>query len=208
MADDIIVTDEALEDPLILRRLLQDIIERLGNEVNEVSNAVSAAALLAMQTQLNSLQSQVNALIITCAAGGDTVTYGTWVPVVSDGTNDCTMVNQTGTWMKVGKAVFITCFCSFSSAGSASGAARITGLTHTAANINAGHDYPLSVGEATSHATAADNSVIVAQVENDSNYITLHHWDDGGGADTNSLTVAQLSINGTLRLNGVYEAAV
>jgi len=36
MADDLIVTDEVLEDPLVLRRLLSDIIERLGNEVQEV----------------------------------------------------------------------------------------------------------------------------------------------------------------------------
>ena len=38
MADDLIVTDEALEDPLVLKRLLSDMIERLSNEVNDVIN--------------------------------------------------------------------------------------------------------------------------------------------------------------------------
>lgn len=43
MADDLIVTDEALEDPLVMKRLLSDIIERLSNEVNEVLNSTQSA---------------------------------------------------------------------------------------------------------------------------------------------------------------------
>ncbi len=35
MADDLLVTDEVLEDPEIMRRLLRDIIERLGNSTAE-----------------------------------------------------------------------------------------------------------------------------------------------------------------------------
>lgn len=37
MADDLIVTDEVLADPLVLARLLRDIIERLGNDVDSVN---------------------------------------------------------------------------------------------------------------------------------------------------------------------------
>ena len=36
MADDLIVTDEAIEDPLVLKRLLSDIIERLPNAVDSI----------------------------------------------------------------------------------------------------------------------------------------------------------------------------
>jgi len=35
VADDIIVTDEALEDPVVLKRLLMEIIERLPNGPDE-----------------------------------------------------------------------------------------------------------------------------------------------------------------------------
>lgn len=41
MADDLIVTDEAIEDPLVLKRLLSDIIERLSNTVREVVDPIS-----------------------------------------------------------------------------------------------------------------------------------------------------------------------
>lgn len=37
MADDLIVTDEVLNDPLVLARLLRDIIERLGDDVDSVN---------------------------------------------------------------------------------------------------------------------------------------------------------------------------
>lgn len=71
MADDLIVTDEALEDQLVLKRLLSEIIERLGNEVNEVSTAVSATVIISIQNQLENLQSQVNAL--SSSSGGQWV---------------------------------------------------------------------------------------------------------------------------------------
>jgi len=42
MADDLIVTDEAVEDPLVLKRLLSDMIERLSNTVLEVIDPIQA----------------------------------------------------------------------------------------------------------------------------------------------------------------------
>jgi len=129
---------------------------------------------------------------------------GSWTPVVSDGTNDCTMTNQSGTYTKIGNLVFITCYITINSVASAAGAARITGLPFTAANVSAGHDYPLSLGEMSSLATAT-NLIPMAQVENNTAYISLHVWQDGGAAATTTMTIAQVSNGGTMKISGHYE---
>ncbi len=152
-------------------------------------------------------------LVFTDDDGGDhdlnpaaTVTYDTWTPVLSDGTTESTMTNQDGTYALIGDMVFITCNITVNTVGG-SGAARITGLPFTAYNESAEHDYPLSVGEASSLATAANENVVVAQVENNTAYITLHLWDLSIGGATKAMTVAEVSNSGVLRLNGFYRRA-
>lgn len=46
MADDLLVTDETLEDPLVLKRLLSDIIERLSNTVLEVADPIETTRII------------------------------------------------------------------------------------------------------------------------------------------------------------------
>ncbi len=135
-----------------------------------------------------------------------TVAYDVWAPVLSDGTTESTMTNQDGTYALIGDMVFITCNITVNTVGG-SGAARITGLPFTAYNESAEHDYPLSVGEASSLATAANENVVVAQVENNTTYITLHLWDLSVGGATKAMTVAEVSNSGVLRLNGFYRKA-
>jgi len=134
------------------------------------------------------------------------VLTGTWTPVVSDGTNDCTMTNQSGTYTRVGNIVHITCFFTINSIASASGPARITGLPFTSANTSAGHDFPLAMGAMSSLAVASD-LIPMAQVENNTTYITLHVFQSAGAAASTTMSIAQVSNGGEMKINGHYEAA-
>jgi hypothetical protein len=59
---------------------------------------------------------------------------GSWTPVISDGTNNATMHPANGgTYIKVGKLVFIGAYVVQNSGGSVSGAIRVTGLPFTVA---------------------------------------------------------------------------
>ena len=150
-----------------------------------------------------------NVPVFTDDAGTDhdmIPTTGSWTPVVSDGTNDCTMTNQSGSYTVIGNICFITCHVTVNSIASASGPARITGLPFTAANISAGHDYPLAMGEMASLAVAAD-LIPMAQVENNTTYITLHVFQSAGSAATTTMSISQVSNGGDLKISGHYEIA-
>ncbi len=53
MADDLLVTDEALTDPLVLKRLLSDIIERLSNTVLEVADPIVIKQIIQIVTEVS-----------------------------------------------------------------------------------------------------------------------------------------------------------
>ena len=101
MADDLLVTDEVLEDPLVMRRLLSDIIERLDDDVNSVvtealttkiiqvisGNGVDGGAALTVEllneiigsssfnvAGLASIETLVNLPNVTGISGGDSTT--------------------------------------------------------------------------------------------------------------------------------------
>lgn len=60
MADDLIVTDETIENPLVLKRLLSDIIERLSNTVNELAddNLVNNVINIVTGTNVSAIETQ------------------------------------------------------------------------------------------------------------------------------------------------------
>lgn len=138
--------------------------------------------------------------------GGAVLTPETsWTPVLSDGTNECTMNSSSaGRYWSVGDIYFITCYILIDSLGSASGDARITGLPQTALNINAEFDFALSVGSSASLAMASPD-MIVAEVENNTTYISLYTMDAATG--TSAMQISEVSVNGELKLNGFYIGA-
>ena len=142
----------------------------------------------------------------TLGGGGGGVTSGSWTPVLSDGTNDATMINQFGRWYRIDDLVFITCAFTVNSVAGTAGAARITGLPFTSLNVNALFDFPLAVSDCDSLAVASDR-VPQAQVENNADYITLHKWEDAGSAQSSAMTTAEVSNNGQMKISGHYIAA-
>ena len=67
----------------------------------------------------------------------DNYEEGTWTPVLSDGTNNFTMVaNNNGNYTKVGRAVHFNAEFGTGSIGSASGALLLTGLPFTSAAVS------------------------------------------------------------------------
>jgi hypothetical protein len=87
MADDLLVTDEALEDPLVLRRLLSDIIERLDDDVNSV---ITDTFLLKTQTIIQTTETTTIKTIldyepVTKLSGGDSTTPTDGYNLIADG---------------------------------------------------------------------------------------------------------------------------
>jgi len=64
---------------------------------------------------------------------------GTWTPNLTDGSNNATHAsNNLGSYVKIGRAVFISCTLSTSAIGSVSGSIKCSGLPFTVYNSNLG----------------------------------------------------------------------
>ena len=181
-------------------------VDGSGSEtIDGSASAIELAQWESITVRLNAAQTGWKS-ISNYSSGAIAETTGTWTPVVSDGTNDCTTVNQSGTYVKIGSMVYVSLHFTINSTASAVGAARITGLPYTSANTSAQHDFALSVGECDSLITAAADPMVSAQVEANTSYITLHLW-DAGATGTTPMTIAEISNGGDMKISGWYEAA-
>ena len=64
---------------------------------------------------------------------------GSWTPNLTDGSNNATHAsNNLGSYVRIGKAVFISCTLSTSAIGSVSGSIKCSGLPFTVYNSNLG----------------------------------------------------------------------
>jgi len=102
---------------------------------------------------------------------------GSWTPVISDGTNNATMHGANGgTYIKVGKLVFIGAYVVQSSGGSVSGAIRITGLPFTV-----GGRAGVTAARGETFTITAGQSVGIAPSQG-STYADLFLWDSSAGS--------------------------
>ena len=128
---------------------------------------------------------------------------GTWTPVLSDGTNNFTMVtNNNGNYTKVGRAVHFNAEFGTSSIGSASGALLLTGLPFTSAAV--------------STSEGCCNFGFIRKFDYSSNAIQLSAMVNGGATtisffesvdDTNEVTVQCSQADNTgffMRISGTY----
>jgi len=126
---------------------------------------------------------------------------GTWTPVLSDGTNNATMHNDTiAKYQKVGNAVNISAFIQITSLGSVSGNVRITGLPFTC-NSSRSSRGNVIVGKSGFLNITAGNS-ITGIVERNTSYILLYLWDSTAG--TTNLQGSEFSSDGYLNLSATY----
>ena len=88
---------------------------------------------------------------------------GTWTPILSDGTNNFTMVsNQNGRYTKIGRVVHFEAECGTSSIGSASGNLKLIGLPFTSASSTS--EGSCSIGFLRSFNYSASGLELLAQV--------------------------------------------
>ncbi len=130
--------------------------------------------------------------------GGGGGTVASFTPVLSDGTNNATMSAQTGSTWTQDDLVHFNLKITWTGLGSMSGALRVSGLGFTATEVSsfAVHTsdgiYTLGIGNNLTARWAIGNDYLLLEEEQTST----------GGAAT-SVTQAQLSTTGTIRITGV-----
>ena len=135
---------------------------------------------------------------------------GTWTPGIADDTGNTTGLDQAysyqvGTYVKIGKTVFLKCSVSISDIGTMAvgNGVQLRGLPFTAATLsNERSTFP--VGDAASLAITAGTSLSGALYSGGS-FIYIGYWSQTSG--TISLRIDELSAGGSLFFTGIYDAA-
>jgi len=136
----------------------------------------------------------------TAAANAlDDYEEGTWTAVLSDGTNNATMVAGTQSYVKIGKQVTLNGYMQTSSLGSVSGNIRITGLPFTT-----GKHASSGVGLALNLAKTAGHSVGLFCDPNNT-HITPTLSDTAIG--TSHITSTEWSADGFIAFSFTYQVA-
>ena len=142
----------------------------------------------------------------TSDAGGmtsellDDYEEGNFTAILSDGTNNATMVASVGKYQKVGNRVHWHCYFSWSNLASVSGAVRVIGMPY--ASSGASNDYAsIYCGIATGLNVTAGESIAGYQ-ERIAAHVLLHIWSATTGI--NALTTAELTGAGSMMLSGSY----
>jgi len=129
------------------------------------------------------------------------VSTGAWTPIISDGTNNATMFNTHGTYVRMDDHIIVQARVGWSSLGSVSGPVRISGLPFP--NTNVANSYsPINVGYGSGLAITAGTS-IGGLIQQNLDYMLLYLWDSTAGSTT-SLTDVHCTAAGTLMVSAVY----
>ena len=130
---------------------------------------------------------------------------GTWIPVVSDGTNPMTMHSSydEGYYTKIGNLVTVSGYITTTSLGSASGDIRITGLPFTVANNSAAY-VSSAMGYGSGLNITAGHSITIFPEINDT-YLKIWIWDAATG--TTAMQASEWSSNGECMISLTYRAA-
>lgn len=127
---------------------------------------------------------------------------GSWTPAMTfgGGSTGITYALQSGTYQKIGSAVFFRCYVVLSAKGSSTGDALITGLPFT--SINGNPLSPVTVGFY--NGLAGLTFCPLASVNTNTAAITLYQ---GGAASVGNLTDANFTNSSYLSLSGFYPSA-
>ncbi len=140
--------------------------------VDKVQDSIITAAKLASGQVLSVNGIQFPASQAASANGNTLDDYeeGTWTPVLGDGTNNVsTYYYQFGSYIKIGKMVYIQCTISVNNKGSITGDLRIAGLPFTPGYLNDPNDtyvlaskvFPMGTGYLYSAADIYNNQTII-----------------------------------------------
>jgi len=165
-----------------------DAISTIDMGANKVTNVAEPTALQDAATK-NYVDNSVAAY-----------SEGTWIPVLSDGTNDATMSGTTaGFYEKIGRIVNIRMVVETTSLGSVSGDIRVTGLPFTAAS---GYPGGVCAVKATGLNIVIPES-LTGEVVGGSTYVQLKNWDLTTGTDL--MTSTDWSADGLVVFFGSYQ---
>ena len=121
---------------------------------------------------------------------------GTWTAVLSDGTNNATMVANTQSYTKIGRSVTVSGYMQTSSLGSVSGNLRITGLPYATAFHGSG-----AVGLGLNLNLVA-GQVVSMFVDPGVSYIVPTLWDAATG--TTTMQASEWSSDGFIAFTFTY----
>lgn len=146
-----------------------------------------------------------NAQTSTTATGASTTSEvldhyeeGTWTPVLTDGTNNASMLYQTGYYVRIGRLVYFTALVGVDGMGSCSGNMYIDQLPFTTSANGFGSMY---VGNLLNLNITAGESV-TGYVNSSDDRITLMLWDDTGG--TTNMQASEFTANSYGYISGTY----
>jgi hypothetical protein len=127
---------------------------------------------------------------------------GVWTPILSDGTNNFTMVsNQNGRYTKIGRVVHFEAECGTSSIGSASGDLKLIGLPFASASSTS--EGSCSIGFLRSFNYSADTIQLMAQVNGNTTEIGFTASKDDTTEESVQCSQADSS-SFFIRISGTY----
>ena len=122
--------------------------------------------------------------------------YGTWTGTFTDNTNDMSMDNNTGTYVRIGNSVTVCGYFVGNSLGSCSGNMYLKGLPFNSNVIGAA---AISYG---SYLTISAGYTIAIRIPVGQPYLILDLWDAAGG--TTQLQSGELTYNGRVQITATY----
>ena len=115
------------------------IVDMASSKLTGALPAISGASLTNLPAHTGNVAFPATQVASADANTLDDYEEGTWTPQLSDGTNNATNAsNNLGSYVKIGKVIFISSTVSTTAIGSVSGNLRVSGLPFTALSSNLG----------------------------------------------------------------------
>jgi hypothetical protein len=127
---------------------------------------------------------------------------GTWTPTLSDGTNNATMSQANGSYIRVGNIVTVWAWIETSSLGSVTGNIQVKGLPFTVKNSNSAYGSAGVVGNAYNLNITAGQNVTVRANPN-ATTINIYLWNAATGAS--NMQASQWSAIGGAQFSCSYQ---
>ena len=114
-------------------------VDMAASKLTGALPAISGASLTNLPAHTGNVAFPATQVASADANTLDDYEEGTWTPQLSDGTNNATNAsNNLGSYVKIGKVIFISSTVSTTAIGSVSGNLRVSGLPFTALSSNLG----------------------------------------------------------------------
>jgi len=138
--------------------------------------AISGANLTSLPAHTGNVAFPATQVASADANTLDEYEEGSWTPNLTDGSNNATHAsNNLGSYVRIGKAVFISCTLSTSAIGSVSGSIKCSGLPFTVYNSNLG--FAVACGSGGNMALGTAGYSMSGNFNANTTDIAMYTWD-------------------------------